>query len=132
MVWARIKKIESSLIVGTCDEYEDGVLLEKKTCTKIPMNPNQHHVKQTEYYALMLNESKRPVTQAFVAYIDLANREIQPFEVRLRDMEEIRVEMIRKKEQIDFAMRNKVLPERNIGWLCSYCVFANICFGNGK
>ena len=119
-------------IVGTCDEYEDGVLLEKKTCTKIPMNPNQHHVKQTEYYAFMLNEAKKPVTQAFVAYIDLANREIQPFEVRLREMEEIRVEMLRKKEQIDFAMRNKVLPERSVGWLCQYCVFANICFGNGK
>jgi CRISPR/Cas system-associated exonuclease Cas4 (RecB family) len=119
-------------IVGTCDEYEDGVLLEKKTCTKIPMNPNQHHVKQTEYYAFMLNESKRPVTQAFVAYIDLANREIQPFEVRLRDMEDIKVEMLRKKEQIEFAMRNKVLPERSIGWLCSYCNFSQLCFGNIK
>jgi CRISPR/Cas system-associated exonuclease Cas4 (RecB family) len=117
-------------IVGTADEYEDGVILEKKTCAKIPMNPNQHHVKQTEYYAFMLNESKKPVKQAFVVYIDLANKEIQPFEVRLRDMDEIRVEMLRKKEQIEYAIRNNVLPERSIGWLCSYCNFSQLCFGN--
>jgi len=121
-------------IVGTADEYdpEEGILLEKKTCTKIPLNPNQHHVKQTEYYAFMLNESKKPVKQAFVVYIDLANREIQPFEVKLRHMEDIRVEMLSKKEQIEFAMRNSVPPERSIGWLCNYCVFANICFANVK
>jgi CRISPR/Cas system-associated exonuclease Cas4 (RecB family) len=65
-----------------------------------------------------------------VVYIDLANKEIQPFEVRLRDMDEIRVEMLRKKEQIEYAIRNNVLPERSIGWLCSYCNFSQLCFGN--
>ena len=51
-------------VKGSCDEYEDGTLVEKKTCKMLPRSPNDHHKRQVEYYAMMLGEQGKPVKEA--------------------------------------------------------------------
>ena len=65
--------LEWNGIIGTCDDYEDGVLLEKKTCRAIPKQVYSHHIKQAEFYSLMLEKAGKPVKEAHIVYIDVAN-----------------------------------------------------------
>lgn len=117
-------------IVGSVDEYEDGVILEKKTCSNIPKNPYPHHVKQLEYYVLLLSKMDKPVSEAHLLYIDLGKKELVTFKVRPRPLSIIEDEMVKKKNIVIKALSTGVLPERSIGWECEYCSFAALCFGN--
>jgi len=127
-------KLEWEGIHGTCDDYGDGILLDKKTCTQIPRAANKHHVKQLEYYKVMMEnrEHRMGVDKAYVVYIDIANKKIEPMEAKMRKNETIEKEMLEKKAILDEAIKNNKPPKRNISWLCSYCNFANICFGEGE
>jgi len=124
--------LEYDGVVGTCDEYEDGVLLEKKTCTTLPKSVSKAHKTQCEYYALMLGKAGKPVKQAFVAYLDVANKDIKVFKVDLRKDEDIEPELMSRKEALEMALKNKQPPARSPSWLCNYCNFASVCFGDGN
>jgi len=115
-------------IIGACDDYEDGLLLEKKTCTQIPKYPMKHHVTQAEYYSIMLKHQNKPVKKAAILYIDIANKELKVFKAKMRNDHIIETEMLQKKNALEKALKENKPPERKIGWICNYCSFANICF----
>ena len=118
-------------IHGTCDEYEDGVLLDKKSTTsdRIPTEANDHHIKQVEYYKVMLEAKGMPVTEAHILYIQLPKpHHIRDIKVPLRQSENIRKELLQKKKVLQIALEKKIPPPRVPGWICSYCNFASICW----
>ena len=115
-------------IIGSCDDYEDGLLLEKKTCTQIPSRAMSHHVRQAEYYSVMLTHQNKPVRKACILYIDIANKELKVYKARLRDNAIIEKEMLHKKQILDQAIKSDKPPPRKLGWQCNYCTFASICF----
>jgi len=117
-------------IFGTVDDYEDGVLVEKKTCNTKYNNPLDHHKKQVEYYSVMLRKNDLPFKEGHIVYINLVDKEVTEFEVSVRDIKKIQEEMIIKKEIINKAIETGEPPKRHITWLCNYCEFANICFGS--
>lgn len=115
-------------IVGSADEYQEGLLLEKKTCKQIPTTPYLHHKKQAEYYAVLLQMSGKPVNKVALLYIDICNKKLKVFTVKPRTFAVIKQEMFWKKEQLEKAIKNKIPPPRNTGWLCSYCSFCARCW----
>lgn len=115
-------------IVGTPDDYEDGVVLDKKTCKKIPRSPNDHHKKQLEYYSVLLQNNGFECNEGHLVYIDIVEKNIQPFKVRFRPKEVIEKELLAKAKILHDALKNKKPPERVPGWICSYCGFASICY----
>lgn len=116
-------------IIGTCDDYENGLLLDKKTCTMIPTFISTHHIKQVEYYALMLSKQGKHVSQAHILYIDIANKKVKHFRVKMRPMNMIEEELVRKRDTLKTCLKSQVPPPRRIEWLCEHCVFASKCFG---
>lgn len=116
-------------ISGTIDDYDDsGVLLEKKTTTWKITKPLDHHVRQMEYYALLLSKNNLPFTEAHLLYIDLAKKEIIPFDINIRDLQVIENELAEKIKVLKQAVNDKKPPVRVIGWNCFYCVYAGQCF----
>lgn len=119
-------------IIGACDDYEDGLLVEKKTCTQIPRYPMSHHVRQAEYYSVMLKHHNKPVKKACIIYIDIANKELKVYKAKLRPDDIIEKEMLHKKQLLDKAVESGKPPERKIGWQCQFCVWASLCFKREK
>lgn len=115
-------------IIGTCDEYENGLLLDKKTCTMIPTYVSPHHAKQVEYYALMLSKQYKIVNQAYILYIDVANKKVKALKVKLRQLSIIEDELTRKRDMLKNSIESKTPPSRHINWLCDHCAFASKCF----
>lgn len=122
-------KLEWNGIAGSVDEYGDGVLLEKKTTRNIPTYPYPHHVRQLEYYRVLLEENGRKVDKGVILYIDVNTPQCKEFIINFRrSAEEVKREMMMKKRALEMTMRDKILPQRNISWLCRYCSFCSYCF----
>ena len=123
-------EVEWSNIKGKIDDYdpENEVLIEKKTCRRTPEEPLPHHVKQVEYYMVLLEKNGFPVRQAFLVYINVTNGDVRVFEIWERPYEKIETEMITKKLDLLTALDKNIPPKRKISWLCNYCPFAKICF----
>lgn len=115
-------------IIGSADEYESGLLLEKKTCTQIPRYPLSHHIRQAEYYSVMLKHQNKPVKKACILYIDIANKELKAFRIKMRDEDRVEKEMLKKKQLLEQSLESNNPPPRSIGWLCSWCNFSSLCF----
>lgn len=118
-------------IIGSADEYEDGVLIEKKTCRQIPKTAYGHHKKQAEYYKFLLEKSGKPVKEIYILYIDVNNSDFKVFSVFPRCEASIETELMNKKKILEKALAEGKPPERNFGWLCKYCNFNSICFKRG-
>ena len=112
---------------GRVDDYENGILLEKKSCRRIPDRPLEHHIKQVEYYKVLLEESGYPVNKIFIAYINVANSKLEVFEVKSRSSEVIKKEIDEKTQELMKALALSKPPERKFGWLCNYCPFFERC-----
>ena len=122
-------KLEWERIKGSCDDYENGWLIDKKTCTVIPERANLHHITQLEYYAVMLEAIGQPVNHGWIIYIDISNKRVAEQYASLRKgREKIKTEMREKRDILEKALATKTPPERNIDWLCDYCSFSSICF----
>jgi hypothetical protein len=115
--------------VGTVDEYEDGVLVDKKHTSKsLPTSPNDHYVTQVEYYSVMLKSMGLPVDEAHIFYIDVTTPGTKDFKVDLRPTEKIQKELSRKIKSLQEAIATKTPPPRVVGWWCGYCNFASTCW----
>jgi len=100
---------------GRVDDYENGILLE------------EHHIKQVDYYKVLLEENGYPVDEIFIAYINVANSKLEVFEVRSRSSEVIKKEIDEKTQELMKALALSKPPERKFGWLCNYCPFFERC-----
>jgi len=129
--------IEYNGVVGRIDEYKDGVLIEKKTTRNIPREPYEHHVRQVEYYTLMLARNGKPVKKAFIVYIDVNTGMVTAFDVtkRLRLVEVVEKEFNEKAQKIQEALKYKILPPKTVRtWpdsdklICQYCPYFGFCF----
>lgn len=124
--------LEWNGITGSIDEYGDGVVLEKKTTRNIPRDPYPHHIKQLEYYRVLLEENGRPVKKGVILYIDVNIPMCKEFPIEFRrPIEEVKKEMAIKKRALEMTMKEKLLPQRNVSWLCRYCSFCSYCFTEG-
>ena len=123
-------RLEWEGIIGTVDEYEDGILIDKKTCRKIPKRPYPDHVIQVEYYSILLMESGHPVMEVGICYIDVNDCVIEVLPVDLkRDIQTVKEEMLEARDELLENLENKTLPEREWNWLCEdYCELFQICF----
>ena len=124
-------EVSYKCVRGRVDDYENGILLEKKTVRKIPDKPLEHHVKQVEYYKFLLEHNGFPVNKIFIAYLDVANSKLEVFEVKPRSSEEIKREIDEKIVKLMKAITLGKLPERKFGWLCNYCPFFERCIKDG-
>lgn len=125
-------------IYGRPDEYKDGVLLEKKTTRSVPDEPRSHHVRQVRYYAVLLGKNGRPVTEAWILYINVDSGHIQPFQVELSDLRVVEEEMLQRKSKVLRAAEAGILPPREmVPWeeggrtlVCEYCKLFWLCMAN--
>jgi len=125
-------ELEWNGIKGRVDEYipNPGIVLDKKTCRSLPNSPYDHHVKQVEFYRVLLERSGRKVVACGLIYIDVASPGVRAFVWTPKyPLEVLEKEMIEKKMILEFALTNKILPPRKSGWICKYCDFFSICYG---
>jgi len=122
------------VVMGQPDEYDEpnGILVEKKTCRKIPFKPQDHYVKQVEYYALMLRRSGKPVNTAFILYIDVNNNEVAEFRIHLRPYKLIESELMEKVRVVTESLKTDTPPPVVESWLCDYCPFFQKCFPDAE
>lgn len=143
-------------IVGSVDDYGpvkivvDGeerevfVLVDKKFTLNPPRTGvRPHHEKQINFYRVMLEDgynredgtpSKRRVDYAFIMYKDLSTYNSLPDfrEVMLYPKEEVREEMLRKRDILRKAIAEGVPPSRSPSWECAYCPYFSLCYKEGK
>jgi len=108
-------------ILGSCDDYENGVLVDKKTCTSIPSQAKDQDARQVEYYALMLKKRGKIVNRVYILYIDINNKDFVFHRVKVRPYDEIEAEMISKRDILQKAKETGVIPPRTLNWKCKYC-----------
>jgi CRISPR/Cas system-associated exonuclease Cas4 (RecB family) len=123
-------------IKGIIDEYKDGIFIDKKTTRRIPREPYEHHIKQLEYYKVLLEENGRKAEHSAIVYIDVGTTDIQVFPIEFqRSSNEIKEEMLNKYEIISKSLESKILPPRKVRtWeeggkttVCQYCNYWAIC-----
>lgn len=125
-------KLEWNGIVGVIDEYdpENGIVLEKKFVQRTPKEPYEHHVRQLEYYKLLLAKNGKPYSYFILWYFSFEDREdpVRIFLIPTRPLDVLENEVTVKKEALSFALKAGKIPQRKIGWLCKYCNFSKLCF----
>jgi len=105
------------------------MIIDKKTCRKLPREPYPHHVKQVEMYAVIAAEHGYEIERLGIIYINVGDVEVRAFSWKpLFDPVQLREEMLLKKEMLLQALKTGVPPPRNISWECSYCYYAWQCF----
>lgn len=135
--------VEWEGIAGIVDEYDpdEKILLDKKITAWIPKEGARlHHIRQVEYYAVLLKKNNKPVEKAYVAYIDPHKNKIKTHTVKIRPLPEIEREMLDKRDYIMESVRNGILPPRNVvPWeeeglnlVCEYCSYISRCMREGK
>ena len=120
-------------IIGRVDDYDrkTGVLVDKKTCDMFPgkYGVNEHYKRQLEYYYWLLTQNKHLVKQLYLLFIKVSKpKGIKAIEVIPRRLNVIDKEIREKKDILEKALKEKVMPPRRPSWLCGYCQFASICY----
>jgi len=123
-------ELEYNGIFGRVDGYEDEILLELKTTRAIPPEPYPHHVKQVEYYRVLLEKSGRPVKFAVILYVNVNDLTTKVFPILFdRSVEEVEEELIKRKKELEEALQKDIPPPPipDEPWACDYCRFAYLC-----
>jgi len=121
-------ELEWEGIIGRIDEYENGTLVEKKTCKDLPSSPYEHHITQLEYYLVLCKKNGMPVNDMWLLYLEKKYPAHKFFMVNPRPIETIEKEMIERKTILENALKKNSPPPRHPSWLCKYCPFAPTCF----
>lgn len=122
-------------VIGRIDELcKDGdgyFILDKKTTRQIPNRPYDHHIKQTLFYAFMLQKMRGvKVNKIGILYIDVSNLEIKSYVVPVNNamIEQAGKELELKAKILYETLKNDKPPNRQIGWWCNYCSMFRRCF----
>jgi len=127
------------------DEYEDGVLIEKKFVSFIPRTQDElqryysHYIKQVEYEALLLSLNDKPVKKAFILFVVRGEPEqgrppVIAFEVPI-NLEAIALRLAEELEAFRIMLNSERPPEipKNFSpfeYPCSYCKYRSRCFSS--
>ena len=115
-------------VIGFIDAMHDKVIYEFKTTTNIPEEPQTHHVLQAQgYFSMLTEEQQKELAKIVIVYLSM--QKIKHFEVPKRD---ITTFLESRAAQLTLALRNKIPPAREIGWLCKYCEFEKFCYTRDK
>jgi len=123
-------EVEYNGVFGRVDGYEDGVILELKTTRSIPPEPYPHHVKQVEYYRVLLEKSGHPVRFGIILYVNVNDLTTKAFLVLFdRSVDEVEKELMDRKERLEKSLKNNTPPPPipDEPWACDYCRFAYLC-----
>lgn len=126
------------------DEFENGILIEKKFVTFIPKDQKElekyysHYVKQVEYEALMLTANGFNVNKAFLLFVIRGEPEsgrlpVVAYEVPI-NIDNIASRFAEEVEMYKLVLASDELPEipRNFtpfDYPCTYCKYRARCFG---
>lgn len=139
--------VPSMPITGTIDEFEDGVLIDKKTSKYMPKSIYNHHATQLEYYKVLteqgiiinVDESDKrfgtdfTIKTAGILYIctDPEKFDVKFIATELRNTDDVAKEMATKVGILDEAVASGILPPRiadDENWICKYCNHFRTCY----
>jgi hypothetical protein len=126
------------------DEYEDGILVEKKFVSFIPKTQDElkkyyaHYIKQVEYEALMLTANDKPVKRAFLLFVcrgepEASRPPVIAFEVAL-DLDNIATRFAEEITAYKMMLASPTPPDiprtySPFDYPCTYCKYVARCFG---
>jgi len=128
-------------VTGTLDEafVSDGgsvVIVDKKTTTHIPtssynrVSPLEHHKKQVEFYATMLEQEEKFRGKQFfgaILYIDINEKKTSIGAWRIEDIEKARADFVHRTQIMETALSDGQPPSSYHHWLCNYCSYYAKC-----
>lgn len=123
-------EVEYNGIYGRVDGYEDGVIYELKTVRTIPSTPYSHHIRQVEYYRVLLEKNGYHVSYAIIIYVNVNNLSLKSFLILFdRSLEEVEIELLERKNKLleHLNKREAPPPIPDEPWACDYCRFAYLC-----
>jgi len=135
--------VEYMGVKGTFDEAlwidDNFIILDKKTTSKLPSRPYEHHKIQIMYYALMFWKTKGiKANYGAVIYIlkdtGIGNDEIVRvfvFPIRPKDYDDIEIMFKTRLAILKKALEDDVPPPRVPSFLCRYCHWQELCFRYG-
>ncbi len=109
------------------DEYEDGIVLEKKHTTYLSDRLPKHYERQGEYYKAMLVKCGYPVEEVHVLLIDIVAPDAKDFLVQTRAVDEIAKEILFKRDLLNYSLKFCLFPAAIRGDDCKYCGHAEAC-----
>mgnify|MGYP001582151811 FL=1 len=123
-------------IIGTIDEYKDGLLLDKKTCNfevKSLSKYYHHYITQLEYYKVLLELVSHHVDRVALWFWDKTNEKDYLFStdedtLTLRKSDVVKEEMLARAGLVVEALTSRVLPPRSVGEECNFCPHFGKCF----
>ena len=124
---------------GVIDEYDYPILLDKKTVRAIPRLPRPHHVKQLEYYKLLLHKNNYRVDNLIgcLLYINVQSAEVKAYVFPLtKNLNDIEKEVIEKYTILQKSLQTGLLPPRviqqweygSVSTVCDYCHHYGRCW----
>lgn len=118
-------------IIGTPDEFWEGIVVDKKTTTSVPdKSVRQHHKTQVLYYSAILDDLGYSPIGGAIVYIDLATPDIvvRAFPLGKIDFEATREEILEKKTELEMCLEVGEPPKRRPSFLCNYCDYIRQCY----
>jgi CRISPR/Cas system-associated exonuclease Cas4 (RecB family) len=143
-------EIEYQGVKGRVDEYENGIIIEKKFVDFVPNNITEvqkyysHYIEQVSFYAYMLVQNGYEFKQAFLLFAkrgeqdERGRRPLRVFEVtNLINLDKIEAEFKARKEFIEEILRVDQPPEipptfSAFDYPCSYCKYSSRCYSDSK
>ena len=140
-------EIEWDGVKGRIDEYENGILIEKKFVDFVPNSLTEvqkyysHYIEQVGFYAYMLVNLGYEFKQAFLLFVkrgeqnERGRRPLRAFDItNLINLYAVEAEFQNRKNNIKAILEREEPPEISptfsiFDYPCSYCKYAPRCFG---
>ncbi|HDI74370.1 MAG: hypothetical protein DRJ52_01260 [Thermoprotei archaeon] len=123
------REYEGVKIRGRVDRLLEDSLIEFKTVSRIPKQPYDSHVAQSQLYMWLFNKPK-----AYIVYVSRSDGRVKAYEIA-RDEEAI-ASLLQRVKKFSDALKKGAIPEPEQSKLCEYCEYLNICSAreetNGK
>lgn len=107
-------------LVGRVDRLLEDCIIEFKTVSRLPNEPYEIHVNQTQLYLWLFEKEK-----AFIVYVSRSNGKVKIFEV-YKDDEKIS-ELLERARLFANYLKEGRMPPRERNNLCNYCEYKQLC-----
>jgi len=139
-------EIKWSGVKGRIDEYENGIIIEKKFVDFVPNNILEvqkyytHYIEQVAFYAVMLVNQGYEFKQAFLLFVkrgeqnERGRKPLKAFDITpLIDLNKAEVEFLNRKGMLEAVLANDEPPEippnfSPFDYPCSYCKYSVRCY----